>query len=88
MRYEHRAVRLRQFVERARQIFGLGELRAVHLQANVAPGRVLGLHQIAAISVEVVGPDVRTRFSVDQLHVDLNPVAKPSHAPFEHVMNA
>jgi hypothetical protein len=45
----------------------------------------LGLHQIVTIRIEVVGPDMRTRFRVDQLHVDLNPVDKPSHAAFEHI---
>src|SRR6266404_5321930 len=45
----------------------------------------LRLDQIAAVSVEVVGPDMRSRFRLDKLHVDLDPVAKPPHAAFEHI---
>ena len=39
------------------------------------------------IGLKPVGPDMRTALGVNKLHIHLNPVGGPAHAPFEDIMD-
>src|SRR5262245_29465164 len=44
--------------------------------------------KITSIGFEPVGPDMRTALAVNQLHIDLNPVAQPPYAALKHIADA
>src|ERR1051325_3224383 len=71
----------------------LNSMPGIHNQFGVERSResannlALRPDEITAISVEVIGPDVRTRFRFDKLHIDLNPITKPPNTAFEHIVD-
>src|SRR6516162_4893378 len=48
----------------------------------------LRLCEIAPIGIEPVGPSMRAAFRLDQLSIDLNPVAQPPYTAFEDIVDA
>jgi len=52
---------------------------------NLARDLVLKAEQIAHVAVEPFGPEVRTRFSIDELRVYANLLARSPNAAFEEV---
>src|SRR5262249_36880972 len=48
----------------------------------------LRLDQVCAMIVEPVSPEMGAGFGIDELNVDLNLIAVPSHAAFDDIANA
>jgi hypothetical protein len=57
--------------------------RDVECSSETTGDLALRRGKVAAIGVETVGPNMRAGFAIDQLHIDLDPLAQPSHAAFE-----
>ena len=55
---------------------------------NLAGDLVLKAEQIAHVAVEPLRPEVRARFSIDELRVYANLLARSTHAPFQEVTHA
>ena len=55
---------------------------------DAARDLILEIEDVDQIAIEAVGPDVMTRARIDELARYANPVARLSHAPFQHVPHA
>src|SRR5215469_3937903 len=49
---------------------------------------VLCFNEVGAGRLEAVGPNMRGAFRIDQLDIDPNLVARPTHAAFEDITDA
>jgi hypothetical protein len=49
---------------------------------------MISFSEVSPIGLEPVRPHVRSCFAIDQLHIDLRPVARSPYATFEDVAHA
>ena len=49
---------------------------------------VLQSEEVAEVAVETIRPQMLVGLGIDQLHVYSDPIARPLHAPFQHITYA